>query len=74
MVIVTTDQIKLEPTAFIEQVEAGNEIVIVRDSRSIARVVPTPPLGRPVFGSSAGKITMSEDFDGPVADFAEYLP
>ena len=73
MVTLTTDQIKKEPDAFIEQLEAGNEVVIVHNSRSIARAFPeTNRTGRPVYGSSAGKILISDDFDEPLPEFAEY--
>jgi antitoxin (DNA-binding transcriptional repressor) of toxin-antitoxin stability system len=75
MVTLTTDQIKLEPGAFIDQLEAGNEVVIVHNSRSIARAIPeTSPPGRPVYGSSAGKILIADDFDAPLPEFAEYPP
>lgn len=30
--------------------------------------------GRPHFGSAKGLITLSEDFDEPLEDFAEYMP
>lgn len=29
---------------------------------------------RPQFGNARGQVTMSEDFDEPLDDFAEYMP
>jgi len=31
------------------------------------------PLGRPVYGSSGGKIHIADDFDAPLAEFGEYM-
>ena len=39
--------------------------------------LPPSPLvknGRLVYGSAAGKIIMSDDFDAPLPEFAEYCP
>ena len=48
----------------------GDEVVIVAENGSIARLVPAT---RPRFGSAKGLITMSDDFDAPLADFADYV-
>ncbi len=42
-----------------------------------AQGLPPSPLvrnGRLVYGSAAGKIIMSDDFDAPLPEFAEYCP
>ena len=31
------------------------------------------PTGRPQFGSAKGQITVSDDFDEPLADFNDYM-
>lgn len=53
----------------------GNEIN--QPEREFAEGLPPSPLmqnGRLVYGSAAGKIFMSEDFDAPIPGFEEYCP
>jgi len=53
---------------------SGEEIVITRDNRPIVKLIPiSRTMPRPQFGSARGLIEMSDDFDAPLADFAEYL-
>jgi antitoxin (DNA-binding transcriptional repressor) of toxin-antitoxin stability system len=41
----------------------------------MARLVPVRNgLRRPRFGSAKGLITMADDFDEPLEDFADYMP
>jgi len=60
----------------IEQVKRGHEIVIAEGERPVAKLVAVPPeptrQPRP-FGSAKGLIEMSDDFDAPLEDFAEYM-
>ncbi len=52
----------------------GEEIVIAKDDQHIVRLVPiTQANSRPQFGSAKGLITMTDDFDEPLEDFAEYV-
>lgn len=50
----------------------GEEVLIERDGRAVARLVSVPPPRRPRFGSATGKLTLAEDFDAPLPDFDEY--
>ena len=58
----------------IEGVLLGGHVVITKDKKPVARLVP---VGRAVakasFGSARGLITMADDFDAPLEDFAEYV-
>lgn len=61
----------------IDAVERGEDVVITRDDGLSIQLVPisTPEsTPRPTFGSAAGKIWMSEDFDTPLDDFDDYMP
>ncbi len=53
----------------------GDEIVLTRDGRPVARIVPA---GRPARarrpGSCKGMLTIVEDDDAYLAGFAEYVP
>ena len=53
----------------ISQVIAGEEIIIARSGKPVARLVPfEKPPGNRKPGSAKGKITIAEDFDAPLPD------
>ncbi len=57
----------------------GEEIIFTRDEQPIARLssvdkINVKKAGRWEPGSAKGLVTMSENFDDPIEDFAEYLP
>lgn len=55
---------KTHLSKLLERVEAGEEIVIARNGRPVARLVPTQRDRSPrVLGSLRGKIRYSDDFD-----------
>lgn len=60
---------KTQLSRLLEQVEAGEEIVIARAGKPIARIVPlgqSRPQRR--LGLLAGQFTVSDDFDAPLPD------
>ncbi len=67
----------------LDAVLKGEEIIITREDQPVARIAPmtmspaaetAPDNGDWVFGSAKGLIRMSDDFDEPLEDFAEYMP
>lgn len=52
----------------------GEDIVIVKDERSMVRLVPMSPKSGRRAGSAKGMIKMADDFDEPLEDFGEYMP
>ena len=61
----------------LDRAEAGEEVVIERDGRSV-RLVPTQegsgePLPPRRGGDLRGKIWIAPDFDDPLEDFKEYM-
>jgi prevent-host-death family protein len=53
----------------ISQVIAGEEIIIAKSGKPVARLVPfEKPPGNRKPGSAKGKITIAEDFDAPLPD------
>ena len=47
----------------------GNEIIIVKDDKPLARLVPmSSPTQSRIAGLNKGKIWMSDDFDAPLSD------
>jgi prevent-host-death family protein len=64
--VVTVTEAKTQLSRLIERVDAGEEIVIRRGARPVARLVgyaTRPKSRRP--GALRGQIWMSEDFDEP---------
>jgi antitoxin (DNA-binding transcriptional repressor) of toxin-antitoxin stability system len=51
----------------------GEDVFIVTDDEQVIQLVPVSPARRnPQFGTAKGLIKMSDDFDAPLEDFAEY--
>jgi prevent-host-death family protein len=64
---VNVHEAKTHLSRLLERVERGEEIVIARAGKPIARLVPVDPRpGRRPIGRDKGKIWMSEDFDEPL--------
>lgn len=57
----------------VEAALGGEEIYIAANEHTIIRLVPIVSSPRRAqFGSAKGLITLSDDFDGPLEDFADY--
>jgi prevent-host-death family protein len=66
---VTVTEAKTQLSRLLERVGAGEEIVIRRGSRPVAKLVAYPERRKPrTPGGSRGQIWMSEDFDEPDED------
>ena len=59
---------------WVEQALTGEEVIILRDSKPIAKIVPLPEEQRVShFGNARGElIFMADDFDAPLEDFKDY--
>jgi len=59
---------KTQLSALVDQAAAGAEIIIAKNGKPLAKLVPfrDRPLRKP--GSLKGKIWMSDDFDAPMPD------
>lgn len=69
----TTVNIHAAKTHFsrlVDQAAAGEEIVIAKAGKPVARLVPLAPAKKPdrVLGRLAGKLNISDDFDAPLPD------
>jgi antitoxin (DNA-binding transcriptional repressor) of toxin-antitoxin stability system len=59
----------------IDEVDRGEEVVITRGDGASFKLVPLPKqTPHPTFGSAAGEVWVSEDFDAPLDDFDDYMP
>jgi antitoxin (DNA-binding transcriptional repressor) of toxin-antitoxin stability system len=71
---VDVEEAKTHLPDLIDAAVSGEEIMIAKDAQHVVKLVPvsrTRP--RPQFGSAEGLISMSDDFDAPLEDFAEYM-
>jgi antitoxin (DNA-binding transcriptional repressor) of toxin-antitoxin stability system len=57
----------------LDRVARGEEVVITKSDRPVARLSAVTGERRRTFGSIEGEIWMSEDFDDPLDDFQEYM-
>ncbi len=67
-------QAKTELSRLLRATRAGKRFVITQRGVPVAELIPVQPnqLGS-AWGDLAGRITMSDDFDAPLDDFADYM-
>lgn len=58
---------KTHLSRLIDAVEAGEEVVITRNGRPVARLVRAIPTPRRRFGTMPGVATIRDDFDEPLS-------
>jgi prevent-host-death family protein len=65
--VVNVHEAKTHLSRLLERVERGEEIVVARAGKPVARLVPVEPVPRrrPI-GKYRGEIWVSEDFDEPL--------
>jgi prevent-host-death family protein len=75
MTIVELHQAEADLEKLVEEAEAGEEVVITRDGKPVARLVPPAAEDQAprVPGSAKGLFTVPDDFDAPLDDFREYM-
>jgi antitoxin (DNA-binding transcriptional repressor) of toxin-antitoxin stability system len=69
---VTAEQAQTQLEALIRAALDGEAVVIEHDGQAVQLVPVSRPPGRPRFGSAHDLITMADDFDAPLDDFAAY--
>jgi prevent-host-death family protein len=69
MQTVNIHQAKTQLSRLLADVERGEEVIIAKAGRPIARLVPIQrPVRQRVFGKDAGLFEVPDDFDEPLAD------
>lgn len=68
MVEVNTHEAKTRLSELLRRVAAGEEIVIARAGKPIARLVPISQRSKRVFFGDEGRFSVPEDFDAPLPD------
>lgn len=66
--MMTVHQAKTHLSKLLQRVEAGEEIVIARGTRPVARLVPYTETRPRQFGLDRGRFTVPDDFDAPLPE------
>lgn len=67
MTAVNVHEAKTHLSKLLARVAQGEEIIIARAGRPVARLVPAVrPRGRRILGTDEGKIFIANDFDAPL--------
>jgi prevent-host-death family protein len=74
MQTITLEEAQRRLAEIIDQLPPGQEVVITRDNRPVARLVGEKRPPRPGPGLGKGMLTIVSDDDEHLKDFAEYLP
>ena len=65
---VNVHEAKTQLSKLLERVEAGQEVVIARAGRPVARLIAFAQPGKRALGLDAGAGTIAADFDAPLPD------
>jgi len=69
---VTISQAQSQLPDLVNAAMSGDTVYIVGEGQ-LVQLVPVAAANRPQFGSAAGLISLTEDFDAPLDDFREYM-
>jgi prevent-host-death family protein len=68
------EKVKAQIANLLQTALDGEEIVITRNEQPVLKLVPISTVkSRRRSGSAKGLMTISDDFDEPLEDFAEYM-
>lgn len=69
MTVVNTHEAKTNLSRLLDNVEKGEEIIIAKANRPVARLVPYRAVGpQRLPGFLKGKVRVADDFDAPLSD------
>jgi prevent-host-death family protein len=68
MKVVNMHEAKTTLSQLVEQAEGGEEIVLARAGKPVARIVAIRSTGRRRLGQWKGRVRMSDDFDAPLPE------
>ena len=68
MVVVNVHEAKTHLSRRLARVEAGEEIVIARNGKPVARLVEYKRRGKPQFGSWIGRVALDDSFFEPLPE------
>jgi prevent-host-death family protein len=65
---VNVHEAKTHLSRLLDRVAGGEEVIIAKAGRPVARLVPVGKPGRRPLGGDAGRVIVSDDFDAPLPD------
>ena len=68
MTTVNVHEAKTNLSQLLVRVEAGEEVVIARNGKPVARLVSCKPRGKPQFGAMKGQIEIDDNFFDPLPE------
>ena len=70
MLQVSVEEVQRDLTAYLQRVEAGETLLIVRAGQPVAEIKPVAPGSKQLrpFGLCAGEFTVPTDFDAPLPE------
>ena len=68
MITVNVQEAQTHLSRLIAQVEAGEDVVIARNGKPVARLNRVRQLGKPRFGSWKGRISIDDSFFDPLPE------
>jgi antitoxin (DNA-binding transcriptional repressor) of toxin-antitoxin stability system len=71
---VTIEEAQAKLPELIEQLGIGEEIIITREARPMAKLVPPVVQGKPLFGRGRGTIVVLAEDHEHLKDFEDYMP
>lgn len=70
MLTVTIDEIQQNLTGYLQEVAAGESIIIMQAGKPIAEIKPVSPTFEPIrpYGLCTGEFIVPDDFDSPLPE------
>jgi prevent-host-death family protein len=65
---VNIHEAKTHLSRLLERVAKGEEVVIAKAGKPVARLIPFARPGKRILGMDAGKVWIADDFDAPLPD------
>jgi len=69
---VTIHEAKTQLSKLIQQVLAGEEVIIAKGPKPLVVLQRLPETGRRIEGRNRGRLVIADDFDAPLDAFADY--
>lgn len=66
--VVNVHEAKTHLSRLLKRVSGGDEIVIAKAGKPIAKLVPIGKPGKRVLGLDKGRVSIADDFDAPLPD------
>jgi prevent-host-death family protein len=71
--VVNVHEAKTHFSKLLDRAEAGEEIVIAKAGRPVARLIPFAPPGKRALGMDRGALTVPDDFNDPLPEELQKL-